>query len=89
MYGNLTQQLLSFNNYSTLMAIIAGLNKCCIMRLSKTFKEVPGKLLKKKEELETLMSSEASYKNYRASIESKSTSCIPYIGTTLSYCILF
>lgn len=34
------------------------------------------------------MSSEGSYKNYRASLHSIAPPCIPYIGTYLSDCNL-
>ncbi|KAJ3258646.1 hypothetical protein HK103_003435 [Boothiomyces macroporosus] len=72
------------NNYSTLMAIIAGINKACISRLKLTAKEVNPKHTKRRAELETLMSAQSSYKNYRASIHSIAPPCIPYIGTYLT-----
>ncbi|KAJ3272827.1 hypothetical protein HDV01_005255 [Terramyces sp. JEL0728] len=79
------------NNYSTLMAIIAGINKACISRLRLTTKEVNPKYTKvnhfnrkRRAELETLMSAQSSYKNYRASIHSIAPPCIPYIGTYLT-----
>ena len=78
--------LTTLNNYSTLMSVIAGLNKACIARLGQTFKEVPAKLQKRKNEIEKLMSPESSYKSYRSSIHSISPPCIPYIGTYLTDC---
>ncbi|KAJ3321086.1 hypothetical protein HDV06_004644 [Boothiomyces sp. JEL0866] len=72
------------NNYSTLMAIIAGINKACISRLKLTAREVNPKYTKRRAELETLMSAQSSYKNYRVSIHSIAPPCIPYIGTYLT-----
>ncbi|KAJ3300757.1 hypothetical protein HDV03_001975 [Kappamyces sp. JEL0829] len=80
----IASHLLALNNYSSLMALIAGLNKACISRLKQTIKEVHPKLLKKKADLETLMSALGSYKNYRASIRSIQPPCVPYIGTYLT-----
>ncbi|KAI8915557.1 ras guanine nucleotide exchange factor domain-containing protein [Gorgonomyces haynaldii] len=78
------QALLTLKNYSTLMAIIAGMNRACISRLHQTFKELPSKIHKKKQELEKIMSAESSYKNYRQSLHSVTPPCIPYIGTYLT-----
>ncbi|KAJ3151096.1 Son of sevenless 2 [Geranomyces variabilis] len=72
-------QLLALNNFSTLMAVIAGLNKAAISRLKQTFKEVGSKNLKKLNDMERLMTAEGSYRNYRAHIRTVEMPCIPYI----------
>ncbi|KAJ2998963.1 hypothetical protein HDV02_003801 [Globomyces sp. JEL0801] len=81
---DIASHLMAMNNYSTLMSIIAGINKACIMRLSKTLAEVSPKTIKKRQEMETLMAASGSYKNYRASIKSIAPPCIPFIGTYLT-----
>ncbi|OAJ38822.1 hypothetical protein BDEG_22722 [Batrachochytrium dendrobatidis JEL423] len=43
---DISQHLLSMGNFSTLMAIIAGINKAAISRLKQTFKELPAKSAK-------------------------------------------
>ncbi|KAJ3158322.1 Son of sevenless 2 [Geranomyces michiganensis] len=63
---DIAAQLLALKNFSTLMAMIAGLNKAAISRLKQTFKEVGSKNLKKLNEMERLMTAEGSYRNYRA-----------------------
>eukprot|EP00842_Homolaphlyctis_polyrhiza_P000741 jgi/Hompol1/1668/HPOL_002322-RA len=77
---DVAQHLHTMSNFSTLMAIIAGINKAAISRLKQTFKELPSKTAKKLSDLEKLMSAEGSYKNYRLSIHAATPPCIPYIG---------
>jgi len=80
---DITQHLLNLRNYSTIMAIICGLNKASVSRLKLSFRELNSKSLRKKDEMENLMSAKSSYKNYRASLHSIQPPCIPYIGTYL------
>ncbi|KAH6563341.1 hypothetical protein BASA60_010721 [Batrachochytrium salamandrivorans] len=77
---DITQCLFTIGNFSTLMAIIAGINKAAISRLKLTHKELPAKSAKRLSELEKMMSAQGSYKNYRASIRATTPPCIPYIG---------
>ncbi|TPX31310.1 hypothetical protein SmJEL517_g05330 [Synchytrium microbalum] len=76
-------QLHALNNFSTLMAFIAGLNKAAIMRLKYTFKELSSSSRKKLADLEKLMTAENSYKAYRAALHTVNPPCIPYIGVYL------
>ena len=78
--------LYKLNNFSTLMAVIAGLNKAAITRLKISFKDVPSKQMQKKEELEAVMAPMGSYKRYRQEIQTAQPPCVPYIGTTLTDC---
>ncbi|TPX40913.1 hypothetical protein SeLEV6574_g06351 [Synchytrium endobioticum] len=71
------------NNFSTLMAFIAGLNKAAIMRLKHTFKELSSTSRKKLADFEKLMTAENSYKTYRAALHTVNPPCIPYIGVYL------
>ncbi|KAL2915222.1 hypothetical protein HK105_205329 [Polyrhizophydium stewartii] len=81
----------AMGNFSTLMAIIAGLNKAAISRLKQTMKELSAKSQKasgldetlRLGELERQMSAEGSYKNYRARVRKAEPPWIPYIGTYL------
>ncbi|KNC98322.1 uncharacterized protein SPPG_06715 [Spizellomyces punctatus DAOM BR117] len=75
----IASQLLTLNNFSTLMAIIAGLNKAAVIRLKQSFKEIGSKTLKKLTELEKLMTAEGSYKGYRAHMRTVGMPCIPYM----------
>ncbi|KAJ3017392.1 hypothetical protein HKX48_003567 [Thoreauomyces humboldtii] len=84
---DIASQLLVLNNFSTLMAVIAGLNKAAISRLKLTFKEVGSKNLKKLNDMERLMTAEGSYRNYRAHLKTVSRPAIPYIGKKRVYLI--
>ena len=75
--------LYQLNNFSTLMAFIAGFNKAPVTRLKHTMREVNTRTAKKLIELENIMSAESSYKNYRAKIHTVNPPCIPYIGVYL------
>ncbi|KAJ3077984.1 hypothetical protein HK102_004817 [Quaeritorhiza haematococci] len=75
--------LLLLNNYSSLMAIVAGLNKACVIRLKQTFRELPSKSQKKLHDLERMMTAESSYKNYRAALRSVNGPCIPYFDLSI------
>ncbi|KAJ3054042.1 hypothetical protein HK097_002777 [Rhizophlyctis rosea] len=79
----IASQLLALNNFSTLMAIIAGLNKAAVHRLKLTFKELSSRSRQKLTDLERIMSAEASYKNYRTYLKSSIPPCLPYIGVYL------
>lgn len=80
---DIASHLLQLNNFSTLMAFIAGFNKAAVQRLKHTIKELPARTGKRLAELETLMTAESSYKNYRSKIHSVNPPCIPYIGVYL------
>lgn len=77
------QHLLELNNFSSLMAFIAGFNKSSITRLKHTIKELSGRTMKKLAEVEKLMSAESSFKAYRSRIHSVNPPCIPYLGVYL------
>ncbi|KAJ1344889.1 hypothetical protein BSLG_000404 [Batrachochytrium salamandrivorans] len=77
---DITQCLFTIGNFSTLMAIIAGINKAAISRLKLTHKELPAKSAKRLSELEKMMSAQGSYKNYRASIRATTPPCIPSVS---------
>lgn len=75
--------LYQFNNFSTLMAIIAGINNSSIRRLKHTTKELPKSSARKLKELEIVMNAEASYKQYRNQLNAVTPPVIPYIGVVL------
>jgi hypothetical protein len=73
-----------FNNYNSLMAIIAGLNTSSISRIKFTWAEVNKKHMDEYKILEAKMSSENSYKNYREALRNAIPPIVPYIGVFLS-----
>lgn len=81
---HVAQELLILNNFSSLTAFIAGLNKSPIIRLKQSWKELSAKSTKKIKELEILMTAENSYRNYRMALKAVNPPCIPYIGVYLA-----
>jgi hypothetical protein len=72
------------NNFSTLMAFVAGFNNAAIQRLKYTRAELSNRSLKRLETLENLMSAEGSYKHYRSVIHRAKPPLVPYIGVYLA-----
>jgi len=61
------------------MAVLSGLNDGPIFRLKSTKEQIPPKWLKVWEELQSLMSHEGSYANYRHALSAAQPPCIPYM----------
>lgn len=81
---NVGRHLLDLNSFNALMALIAGWNNSAILRLKHTKKELTKKTQDEITQLESLMSSEGSYKRYRAYLHTANPPQIPYIGIYLS-----
>ncbi|RCH93931.1 hypothetical protein CU097_005316 [Rhizopus azygosporus] len=77
-------ELEKLNNFNTLMAVLAGINNAAILRLKETKHlvfERNKRLVEKFSRLESLMSSERSFYNYRCALKERSKSFgIPYLG---------
>lgn len=79
----IAKYLYTLNNFSTLLSIVAGLNKAAVTRLKHTLKEIDAKSIKVLNEMESLMNAEGSYKKYRVKLHSLNPPCVPYIGVYL------
>jgi len=79
----IAQCLEKMNNFHSLMAVLSGLNEGCIHRLKQTQTEIPEKYQMLYQELQTLMSYDGSYKNYRKRLNEAHLPCIPYLGIYL------
>ncbi|KAJ5077753.1 ras guanine nucleotide exchange factor i-related [Anaeramoeba ignava] len=73
----------AINNFNGLMAILSGLNDSSVYRLKFTREEIPRRDKTTLQDLDTLMSTESSYKVYRETL-SKSAICVPYLGVFLT-----
>ena len=80
----LSDNLFFLNNFSSLMAIIAGLNHFSIVRMKMTWKGLDPELLKKYQKLESLMSHTQNYSNYRSLLKKCREPCVPYLGLILA-----
>ena len=70
---------MKLNNYHLLTAIISGLNNSAVSSLKWTFKKVPTRYKEVLLELESLMSMDGAFKNYRNAFQSASLPVIPYL----------
>lgn len=72
------------HNFSTLMAVLAGISSSAVHRLKFTYEDVPKKWKEVLESLQALMSSTKSYKNYRTALQRASPPSVPYTGIWLT-----
>jgi len=72
------------HNFSTLMAVMAGISSAAVHRLKYTSEDVPKKWKEALESLQALMSSTKSYKNYRTALQRTSPPTVPYTGIWLT-----
>ena len=83
-FVSIAEKLREFNNFNSLLAIIAGINSIAVHRLHFTKEGVPLKSQEAFMELHTLMNANNSYKNYREAIHTSSPPIVPYLGTYLT-----
>eukprot|EP01095_Lingulamoeba_sp_RSL-Kostka_P018247 TRINITY_DN9944_c0_g1_i1.p1 TRINITY_DN9944_c0_g1~~TRINITY_DN9944_c0_g1_i1.p1 ORF type:complete len:297 (+),score=101.06 TRINITY_DN9944_c0_g1_i1:42-932(+) len=81
---NIGEYLLQYNDYTALMAIIAGLNLSSIGRLNFTMSAVNDKEFNSKESFQNLVDPSHNWKNFRSHISSANRPLIPYLGMYLS-----
>jgi len=81
---NIAKQLQKLNNFSTMMAFIAGLNNAAVSRLALTKQELSSRTVEDLASLEQLMSAQSSYKAYREAIHTANPPLISYLGVYLS-----
>jgi hypothetical protein len=80
----LAQRLFAMNNFNGLMEILAALNSAPVRRLKNTWAEISEEQTAGLKQLESVMSHESSYKNYRAALKPASPPAVPYLGTFLT-----
>ncbi len=68
------------NNFNGVIEILAGLSTTAIRRLTNTWAQVEESSRAQLHELETLMSYQGSYKNYRMALRDVTPPCLPYLG---------
>ncbi|KAL2913029.1 hypothetical protein HK105_207484 [Polyrhizophydium stewartii] len=80
----IAQALRMYNNYNSLIAVIAGINSSPIARLKHTLQHISDhQIYAEFKELEDLMSSFKSFARYRVALKQSSSPCIPYLGMFL------
>jgi hypothetical protein len=63
------------------MEIVSGLESAAVQRLKETWQSIPPKYSKSYQELQTLMSPEGNFRNYREEILKAAPPGVPYIGS--------
>jgi hypothetical protein len=71
-------------NFTTCMAIMAGLDNCAVFRLQNSWKLVPTSQLEKYEELKEFFSQTGNWENYRQCLKTLQPPCIPFLGLYLT-----
>ncbi|CCG84890.1 protein of unknown function [Taphrina deformans PYCC 5710] len=72
------------NNFSTLTAIISGLNSAPIHRLRRTWDLLNARVAMSAEDLNRLMNSSKNFSQYREALHSTMPACVPFLGVYLT-----
>eukprot|EP01094_Clydonella_sp_ATCC50884_P002315 TRINITY_DN1176_c0_g1_i1.p1 TRINITY_DN1176_c0_g1~~TRINITY_DN1176_c0_g1_i1.p1 ORF type:complete len:618 (-),score=184.02 TRINITY_DN1176_c0_g1_i1:315-2111(-) len=68
------------HNYSSMMAVMSGLNNISISRMKRAWVEVLPDNLRKWEDLGKLMNTKSNYGNYRAELDAIDGGYVPFMG---------
>lgn len=80
----IAQECLNLQNYDTLMAIMCSLNSAAVSRLSKTWKDLPIKVLESCNELKELCEVGRNFAPLRQRLMTSKLPCLPFIGIFLT-----
>lgn len=80
--ANLRQKCRSLNNFSTLTSIVSALGTAPILRLSRTWGQVPIKTNATLESMRQLIASSKNFGSYREQLHQANPPCIPFLGET-------
>ncbi|KAL4251892.1 hypothetical protein ABKN59_002688 [Abortiporus biennis] len=78
----------SLQNFSTMVAIISGLNTPPIRRLKRTWEQVGSRFMQQLGICESTIDSNKNFNNYRSTLARITPPCVPFIGvylTTLTF----
>ncbi|KAI0667585.1 ras GEF [Trametes maxima] len=85
---NLADRCRGMQNYSTMTAIISGLNTPPIRRLKRTWEQVNAKIMSQLKVCESTIDTNKNFNNYRSLLATIQPPCVPFIGvylTTLTF----
>ncbi|WWC86359.1 uncharacterized protein L201_001233 [Kwoniella dendrophila CBS 6074] len=80
----LADKCLSMYNFSTMFAVLAGLNSSTILRLKKTWDALPTKYKVTIERLRGVIEHTKNHAAYRARLREAPTPCLPFLGLILT-----
>ncbi|EGO23624.1 hypothetical protein SERLADRAFT_469753 [Serpula lacrymans var. lacrymans S7.9] len=78
----------SIHNYSSMVAIVSGLNSPPIRRLKRSWEQVNARYMAQLGSCEMTIDSNKNFNNYRSTLAKVSPPCVPFIGvflTTLTF----
>ncbi|KAI0632185.1 ras GEF [Trametes polyzona] len=85
---NLADRCRGMQNYSTMTAVISGLNTPPIRRLKRTWEQVNAKIMSQLKVCESTIDTNKNFNNYRSLLATIQPPCVPFIGvylTTLTF----
>ncbi|KAJ8501924.1 hypothetical protein ONZ51_g290 [Trametes cubensis] len=85
---NLADRCRGMQNYSTMTAVISGLNTPPIRRLKRTWEQVNAKIMSQLKICESTIDTNKNFNNYRSLLARIQPPCVPFIGvylTTLTF----
>ncbi|OCH91881.1 ras GEF [Obba rivulosa] len=85
---NVADRCRMIQNYSTMTAIVSGLNTPPIRRLKRTWEQVSARFLSQLKSCESTIDTGKNFNNYRSILARISPPCVPFIGvylTTLTF----
>ncbi|KAG9315529.1 ras guanine nucleotide exchange factor domain-containing protein [Chiua virens] len=71
-------------NFSTMVAIVTGLNSSPIQRLKRSLEQVSSRYMSQLETCEALINSYKHYNSYRSTLAALAPPCVPFIGVFLT-----
>ncbi|CAE6415553.1 unnamed protein product [Rhizoctonia solani] len=74
----------SLHNYSTMAALIAGLNSPPIRRLKRTWDSVPAKVTAILDDVEATLDSGKNFTAYKQRLKTVDAACVPFLGVYLT-----
>ncbi|GAB1520785.1 cell division cycle-related protein [Rhizoctonia solani] len=74
----------ALHNYSTMAALIAGLNSPPIRRLKRTWDSVPAKITAILDDVEGTLDSGKNFTAYKQRLKTVDTACVPFLGVYLT-----
>ncbi|KAL7424779.1 Ras guanine nucleotide exchange factor bud5 [Cryptotrichosporon argae] len=83
-YIKLAEKCLSLNNFSSLFAVVAGLNSSTILRLKKTWDALSSKYRVLMDRLRAIIDVTRNHATYRARMREVTGPCLPFLGLILS-----
>lgn len=83
-FVHIAEKCRALHNFSTLTAIISGLNSAPIHRLRRTWDLLNARVAMSAEDLNRLMNSSKNFSQYREALHQMQPPCVPFLGVYLT-----